>query len=352
MDGFGVRAEEAQPDCRLRLAGDSLAGSPFSGKLAGGTCARVMTGGLIPDGADAVVPVECTSGYEPQDDGCIEFRENTQVGANIRRRGSVRAAGDSLIEAGTRLAPAHLGILAQQGMVDAEVGVRPRVAVVPTGDEIVAIGATPGPGQVRNSNAHALVAQIAAAGGEPALLDILRDREGETEARLAAALREYDLVCTIGGVSMGTRDLVRPTFAALGGQTLVESVRIKPGKPTLFGTVELGGHRSTLLGLPGNPASSFTIFALFGVPWVLAFQGAARPRWVRARLAGAKLRANRRLQALPGRWVRTDGSCVIEAIEQRSSADLFCLGEADALFLVPENDLLVNGAIVDCVPLS
>lgn len=354
MDGFGVRHRDLKGDRkgggRLRLCGDSVAGQPLARPLGAGECARVMTGGLIPVGADTVVPVELTSGYTPLEDGCVEFRETPQEGANIRRTGSVRARGEVLIEPGTRISPSHVGVLAQQGVSRVSVGARPRVAVLPTGDEIVAIDADPGPGQVRDSNAWALLAQVGAAGGEGRLLPILRDREGDTTARLQEAFAAHDLVCTIGGVSMGTRDLLRQSFTDLGGRTIVASIRIKPGKPTLFGVA--GDCR--LLGLPGNPASSFTIFELLGAPWIRAFQGVPASRALvrrRARLSGA-VPPNWRLQALPGRLVTGDDGIEVAAIEQKTSADLFSLGDADVLFFVPAEQAAATGDFVEWVELS
>lgn len=355
MDGFAVRARDLAAAGALRLQGESLAGSPFSGRLAAGSCIRVMTGGLMPEGADAVVPVELSSGFEAREDGTVGFEGPAAAGDNVRPKGSVRAAGDRLLGPGTRIRPAQIGVLAQQGFCQVAVAKRPSVAVLPTGDEVVAIEETPAPGQVRNSNAHALVAQIAAAGGIPTLLPILRDREGDTLERMAEALAEHDLLCTIGGVSMGTRDLVRPAFAELGGKVLVEALRVKPGKPTLFGALEQSGHRACLLGLPGNPASSFTIFALLAVPWIRAFLGmpeAEIRKRQRASLWYSKVRANRRLQALPGRLrLRPDG-VVVEELRQKSSADLFSLGEADVLFFAPENQAPRDGDLIDWVALS
>ena len=226
--------------------------------------------------------------------------------------------------------------------------------MLPTGDEVIDVAAKPSPGQVRNSNAYALVAQLQAAGAVPTLLPVLRDKEDDVVRRIEEALCNYDLVCSIGGVSMGSKDFVRPAFDQLGGTTLVQSIAIKPGKPTLFGSFERNGHKSALLGLPGNPASSFSIFALLGVPWVLAFQGQAREALMtsgKANLWYSKVRANRRLQALPGRLRLSPEGTIVEQIEQKTSADLFSLADADALFLVKENDGPRDGDLVEWLAL-
>ncbi len=353
MDGFGVRAADVTPGGLLRLIGDSRAGVPFDGTVETGACARVMTGGLIPAGVDAVVPVEHTSGYEPSADGTIEFTRECPAGANIRPRGSVCDQGQLLIGAGSRLGSGDVGVLAHQGRGRVAVGGRPRVAVLPTGDEVVAIASDPGPGQVRNSNAWALVAQVQAAGGEANLLPILDDRVGDTRGALLEALRQHDLVCTIGGVSKGTHDFVRGGFADLGGRTIVESMRVKPGKPTLFGEAEVDGEASFLLGLPGNPASSFAIFELLGAPWVRAFQGAPAPA-PRQRgvldAGGHTMRANWREQVLPAR-IGANGGRVV-AIDQNSSADLFSLARATALFFLKPDTPGNDGDTVEWIALG
>ncbi len=359
MDGFAVRAGDlpsgaAPATGSLLLVGESLAGVPFEGQLGAGQCTRVMTGGLIPDGADSVVPVEKTSGYEPRPDGTVSFQEDVRVGDNIRPAGGVRKKGERLLQAGQRIRPATIGVLASQGFAEVPVGKRPRVAILPTGDEIVEVGATPAPGQVRNSNAHALYAQVIAAGAEATLLPLLRDEEGQSLKTLRTALDGFDLVCTIGGVSMGTKDLIRGAFDELGGETLVETIRIKPGKPTLFGRRAQGGRTSYLLGLPGNPASSFTLFALLGAAWIQGFQGGSLSDWRernKATLWYSKVRPNRRLQALPARLRLAPEGVTLLNLSQRTSADLFSLADADAFFLADENTGPRDGEIVDWVPL-
>ncbi|MCA8971668.1 MAG: molybdopterin molybdotransferase MoeA, partial [Planctomycetes bacterium] len=212
MDGFAVRSVDLVEPSSLRLVGDALAGRPYDGAVGPGECTRVMTGGLVPQGSDAVVPVEATSGYDALDGGRIEFSRGTAPGDNVRPRASVRKQGDVVLARGGVIRAPQIAVLAGQGHVRVQVARRPRVAILPTGDEVVPIDVVPTEGQVRNSNAHCLHAQVEAAGGEASLHAILRDREGDTLARLRDALETHDLVCTIGGVSMGTRDLVRGAF--------------------------------------------------------------------------------------------------------------------------------------------
>ncbi|PIE23148.1 MAG: hypothetical protein CSA62_08910 [Planctomycetota bacterium] len=354
MDGFALRTQDLATGAKLQLVGDAFAGQAYEGSLPPGSCVRVMTGGLIPEGADTVVPVEKSSGYEPLEGGVVRFDAEFGVGANIRKRACVRSAGQQLLESGTEIRPAVVGVLANQGLSRVQVAVQPRVAILPTGDEVVAIEEQPGPGQVRNSNAWALAAQVTACGGLPSMRPVLGDDEALTREQLAAALREHDLVLTIGGVSMGTKDLVRGAFEALGGECLVESVLIKPGKPSYFGRIVLEGRESFLLGLPGNPASSFTIFALLGEPFLRVFQGESRDLFEernRGRLHRSSLRKNRRLQALPGRLWQGPEATVVEALPEVNSADLFVLADADLLFLVPAGETLQDGESVEWLPL-
>ena len=355
MDGFAVRACDLVSPTSLRLVGEALAGAPFEGALQAGDCARVMTGGIIPTGADAVVPVEQSSGFEPALDGTVAFQVAAKPGDNVRLRASVRAEGDIVLQRGLRLDAAKIAVLAQQGCTELRVARRPRVAILPTGDEVVAIDEQPGRGQVRNSNAWCLEAQVTACGGEAFREDIVRDREGDSEERLRRALEGHDLVCTIGGVSMGTRDLVRGAFDRVGGRALVEATRIKPGKPTFFGSyTKRDGTTSYLLGLPGNPASSFTIFELFGAPWIRKAMGLPEDRWRPLRaatLVGAAVRANWRLQLVPARVTTRAGRVEVEALDQRSSADLFSLALGNALLFVPEGSALANGDLVSYLPL-
>jgi len=353
MDGFGVRAAELVDRKRLRLVGESLAGNPYGAVLAEGACVRVMTGGLIPEGVDAVIPVEKSSGYEPKEDGSVEFEIRPEPGANIRRRACVRSQGDLLLARGQRIEAGAIGVLAQQGISRVAVGRRPKVAVLPTGDEVIPIDQKPQPGQVRNSNAYALFAQDEAAGAEAELLPVLADDEDRCRAQMDEALSNFDVVCTIGGVSMGTRDLVRPSFLALGGSFEVESIRIKPGKPTCFGALDRSGRRSYLLGLPGNPASTFTIFALLGVPFVAAFQGARGFQETGfGRYVGPDLRANFREQVLPARIVAGETDVELHAAEFRNSADLFSLAKAEVFYRVPPDTKVKEGDRLSWLRLS
>lgn len=353
MDGFAVRLADlpAAAPFTLRLAGESLAGRPAAEALPAGSCMRVMTGGLVPEGADAVVPVEETSGFAPDAEGRVTFHRLPGRGAHIRPRGGLRRRGARLVTAGTRIGPAQLGILAARGRAEVPVGARPKVAVLPTGDEIVAVEERPAPGQVRDSNARTVAAQAEAWGADVVVLPPVGDEPEALRSALAEARAERDLVVTIGGVSMGTKDYVRRIFAELGGQLGVEAVRIKPGKPTAAGRFADG---PAFLGLPGNPASSLTIFALLGGPWLRLFQGESERRVLgprRAPIRFSKIRPKDRLQALPGRLQARGGDLAVAQLRQVDSSDLYCFDGADVLILVPEGTAPRDGDLVDWLPL-
>ena len=354
MDGFALRAEDLANTDLLQLAGESLAGHPSQKPLKKGTCQRVMTGGVMPEGADAVVPVEKTSGFTPDAQGMIRFETKPSVGANVRNRGEIRKKGDESLPQGTQLRAVHLAILAHEGWAQVPVARRPRVAILPTGDELIEVDEEPSLGQVRNCNSYALAGMARALGAEVVQLPVAKDAAGSLEERIAQALKEYDLVCTIGGVSMGTKDLVRPCFKKLGGEALIEAIRIKPGKPTFFGLLQEGGRTARLLGLPGNPGSALTIFALLGGPLLKRMQGVPEKECLKlskAALWFSKVRPNWRAQALPGRLrPRLDG-LVVEHLRQVNSADFYSFLNADALIVVREDKAPRDGDLVEWIPL-
>jgi molybdopterin molybdotransferase len=284
----------------------------------------------------------------------IRFEGKPSVGANVRLRGEIRKKGDESLPKGTQLRAVHLAILAHEGWAQIPVARRPRVAILPTGDEIIEVDQEPSLGQVRNCNSYALAGMARSLGAEAVRLPVAKDAAGSLEERIAQALDDFDLVCTIGGVSMGTKDLVRPCFKELGGEALIEAIQIKPGKPTFFGLLDKGGRRTRLLGLPGNPGSALTIFALLGAPLLKRMQGVPQEdclKVAKAALWFSKVRPNWRAQALPGRLrPRLDG-LVVEHLRQVNSADFYSFLDANALLLVGENQAPRDGDLVEWIPL-
>lgn len=332
MDGFAVRAGELglTTGTELPVVGESLAGRPFGNELGAGEAIRIMTGAVVPPGADAVVPVENTSGFQGDR---VELRAHVGAGDNVRPKGSEIGAGTRVLAAGRRIHAAEIGALAVLGHAEVEVAPRVTVAIVATGDEVVPVEQSPEPFQVRESSSWALAAQVEECGGEALRLGIAPDEPGPLRARLAEGLERADVLVTIGGVSKGTHDLVHGALAELGVQTVFHGIALKPGKPTFFGARD----GRFVFGLPGNPASSFTVFDLLVRPLLLRLAGGDPGEWTaEAPAGGAPWRTNRRWQAVPAR-LRTGAGGLLgaELLASRPSGDPFGLLGGDLYALVP-----------------
>ena len=227
MDGYAL---VAGPAAELPVVGESRAGHPAARALRPGEAMAISTGGQLPEGADAVVPIERAEAF----DGRVSVPD-TRPGANVRRAGEDVRAGEHVLAPGVVLGPAELGVLVSLGHDEVLCGPRPRVVVLVTGDELVPVGQPLGPGQIRDSNSLALGAQVTRAGGEVLLRRVVRDSLESTTAALADALERADVVCVSGGVSVGPHDHVKPALRSLGVEELFWGVRLKPGKPTWFG---------------------------------------------------------------------------------------------------------------------
>jgi molybdopterin molybdotransferase len=262
MDGYAVIAG---PAGELEVVDESSAGHPATRTLAGGQAIAISTGAQIPEGADAVVPVERV---QVQDGRVIV--PDTSAGANVRHAGDDVRSGEPVLRAGTLLGPGELAVAASLGHASLPCGGRPRVAVLVTGDELVEPGQPLGPGQIRNSNAIAMVAQAERAGSDVVTSAIVPDNLEATVAALSSALESADVVCISGGVSVGPHDHVKPALAELGVEENFWRVALKPGKPTWFGT----RGRQLVFGLPGNPVSAMVTFHLFARPALRALAGA------------------------------------------------------------------------------
>ncbi len=268
MDGFAVRgADVASPGAHLRLIGSAPAGTLLDRAVEPGSAAKIFTGSVVPDGADTVVKVEDTE----ERDGTVVVREAVKPGANVRLAGEDIESGAVVVAAGSVLGPADLGVLASVGRAAIAVHRRPRVAILSTGAELVEVDETPGPGQVVNSNAYALAAAVAGAGGEPRVLPIVRDRFEDIRDHLGEAARA-DVVLSTGGVSVGEFDFVKEALDALGVERRFWRVAQKPGKPLTFGT----RAGCLFFGLPGNPVSALVCFAVYVRPALRRLGGHAR----------------------------------------------------------------------------
>jgi molybdopterin molybdotransferase len=262
MDGFAL---VAGPGGELPVVGESRAGRPYEGVVEDGQAVRISTGAVVPEGADAVVPVE-----RVEVSGSSVRVPEVAAGANVREAGEDVRAGQVVLRAGAELGPPELAMLTALGNAVVACARRPRVAVLATGDELRGPGEPLGPGQIRNSNGVALAAQAKRAGGDVVLVDVVRDDHDATRSALAGALDAADVVCVSGGVSVGPHDHVKPALAELGVGELIWGVKLKPGKPFWFGTRE----GNWVFGLPGNPVSASVTFRLFAHPALRALQGA------------------------------------------------------------------------------
>ena len=327
MDGFAV---VAGPEAELPVVGESRAGHPAERALRPGEAMTISTGAAMPEGADAVVPVEQTEAGN----GAVRLPASA-AGAHVRRAGEDVRAGVRVIEAGTVIGPAEAGVLAALGRPEVRCGRRPRVALLVTGDELLEPGQPLGPGQIHDSNLYTMAAQAEQAGAVVVARDVVGDELGATRDALGRALAGADAVCVSGGVSVGPHDHVKPALLELGVEEVFWRVALKPGKPTWFGR----RGATVVFGLPGNPVSAMVTFHLFARPALRRLAGAAvAERRTTARTDAALPREPRREQVLRCFLsVRDDGWHVAPTKEQGSHVLTSMLG-AEALALVPAGD--------------
>jgi molybdopterin molybdotransferase len=329
MDGFAIRS--ADVPARLPVVARVAAGRPAPRALRAGEAAAIATGGVVPDGADAVVPVE----YVVEHDNSVEVRDAVEVGTNVRPRGGDVRAGDVVLDRGTRLGPAQIGALAAAGVAVVTCARRPRAAAVTTGTELRPPGEPLSLGQIYESNGPMLEAQLRTAGAEVERLPPVADDPDAHRRALERAL-EADLVVTSGGVSVGPHDLVRRVEAELGVEEVFWRVAVKPGKPISFGV-----RGATLVfGLPGNPVSSLVGFELFVRPAVAALQGVAEPRAVfeTGRLEVALRRNPARDELVRARRIAGAHGSTLRPLSGQESHMIVRAAAADALVLVPRGE--------------
>ncbi len=336
MDGYAVRTRDldGEPPYRLPVEGESRTGV-VPAALEPGTTMRIFTGAAIPSGADAVMMQENVA----RDGERAVLAARTRPGQNIRRRGDDLAAGAIALTRGTRLRPAHLALAAALDRAQVLVAKRPNVTVLSTGDELRRPGTDPIPGTIPESITVALRATSRRAGAVTHPSPFLRDERAATERAFAAALDASDVLVTVGGVSVGDHDLVRPSLEAVGVQLDFWRVAIKPGKPIAIGTFARPGRRDALvIGLPGNPASAMVTFALFGVPLLRALQGDARPfpAFARARMTRAHAHDAGRLEFARAVVSRAEAGLSVTTFGNQASGAVTTMAQADALVCIPE----------------
>ncbi len=349
MDGYAVRSgdlvrardEHDAETLALELVNESAAGHPADAALEPGTCVRIATGAVVPAGADAVVPQEDTQRISAGERTLIEFSSTAlaQVASGrwIRPIGSDVREAESLLAPGEQIGGGEASLLAGTGNFEVIVRRRPKVAILSSGDELVAIGKTPGRGQIVSTNAMLLAAQIREAGGEAWDLGVVADTHEAMREAIVRAADEADILVSSGGISVGDHDLVLPVLTELGLALHFHKLALRPGRPTTFGTLARADRASLpILALPGNPASTLVAFELLVRPLIRALLGLPRSRWTRPRrlveLAGAAEGDRRREH-----WVRAklDEAGRALPLEKQLSGALRSIAGFDALVRVP-----------------
>jgi molybdopterin molybdotransferase len=336
MDGYAVRAADlGGTDARLRLVGSALAGRPYAGQVGAGECVRIMTGAIVPAGADTIVIQEVVRAEADT----VVVPPGQQQGQNLRRAGEDLPAGRQALPAGKLLRPAELGLIASLGVAEVTVKRRLRVALFSTGDELVSVGTPPRPGEIYDSNRYTIHGMLSRLGCEVLDLGVVRDEPAALEAALRQAAAEADAIVTSGGVSVGEADFIRPLMAHLG-EVLFWKIAMKPGRPMAFGRIGADGASAFLFGLPGNPVAVMVTFYQFVREALLRMMG-VEPIAPLASLPATSLTP---LKKNPGRTefqravlFREGGQWLVRASGAQGSGVLRSMSEANC-FIVLEHE--------------
>jgi len=344
MDGYAVRAEDTGRGAALAVVGRVEAGALPARAVGRGEAMRIFTGAPLPEGADTVVPQEDVDAT----DGRVVLHGATEHAAYVRPRGEDVRVGDRVLEPGTVLSAAEIGLLATLGYGRVSVYRRPRVAILSTGNELADLGTEPGPGQIPNTNSYTLMAQVLEAGADPVNLGVARDQLEAIETRVRAA-RTADVLVSSAGVSVGELDLVRDALMRAGAELHLWKVSMRPGKPITFGSL---GPRP-VWGLPGNPVSAMVTFELFVRPALLKMTG-------RRRLQRPRIRA-RALEPVPNPGSRrgylrvqleaTGDGLGARLTGEQGSAILRSMVAADGLAVVPPDTVVPIGDQLEVIQL-
>jgi molybdopterin molybdotransferase len=335
MDGYAIAIASLEQDVITDLEdiGTAYAGAPFEGSCGPGQCVRIMTGALIPDGADAVIMQEQA---EQSDSGKVRIDAQHRVGENIRQAGEAVQQGETVIEAGARLSPADLGVLASLGLAQLQVKRKPVVAFFSTGDELVAVGEPLEPGKIHDSNRYSLHGMLSTMAVDIIDLGVVRDDPDSMREVLTRASTQADLIISTGGVSVGEADFIKPALEELG-TTEFWKIAIKPGRPLTFGQIDA----SIFMGLPGNPVAVMVTFSQFVVPAIHALAGANphRPALFRAR-------AQDKMRKKPGRYEFQRGIASMDENNewqvartgQQGSGILTSMSRANCFIVLPDDN--------------
>jgi molybdopterin molybdotransferase len=327
MDGYAVRAADAILGAKLAVTGYSPAGKPYGGRVGPGQAVRIFTGGVVPEGADAVVIQEDVDAK----DGSIVIKEAPKRGENVRGRGLDFHTGDILIAKGHRIGPRDVALLASADLAAVPVTRKPRIAIAATGDELSRPGEPRKPGGIVASSTYAVQAMVNNWGGEAIDLGIYSDRP-EDYARLPVATHDADLVVTLGGASVGDHDLVQSALTPHGFALDFWKIAMRPGKPLIFGRLK----QIPLIGLPGNPVSAMVCAILFLAPVIATMLGTPYKAPVSTARIAAPLKANgRRQDYIRAKLTREAGSLIAEPFQLQDSSMQRVFAEADALIVRP-----------------
>lgn len=349
MDGYAVRGDDLPQTGRVRLTvvGRALAGAPWDGELAPGQAVRIMTGAVMPAGADTVLMQEAVT----VGDDAIEIGTGHRCGENVRQAGEDTAAGDTVIAPGTRLLPAELGVLASLGIAEVRVRRRLRVAFFSTGDELKSLGEPLGPGQIYDSNRYTLHGMLSRLGVDLLDLGVIRDDRDAIRRAFHDAAEMADVVITSGGVSVGEADFVKQTLDELGRVDFWK-IAMKPGKPLAFGTV----GAAVFFGLPGNPVSVMATFYQFVQPALQKMMGmtAAPALSLRVPCAVALRKQPGRLEYQRGILQQdADGSLTVTTTGRQGSHVLSSMSRSNCFIILPaECAGVAAGELVEVQPFA
>src|SRR5215212_3865622 len=346
MDGYAVRAQDVkEAPVRLRITGESAAGRGWHHQLEEGQAVRIMTGAPVPAGADSVQQVELT--HELKDGTVVELLESVELGRSIVQRGAEIQAGEVVLRAGTTINAAMMAVLAAFGYAQLEVFRKPRVAVLATGSELVAVDQKPGQDQIRDSNNYSISAYSELAGAVVERMPLTGDETSLLKTQLAEAATRSDLIVTSGGVSMGVYDVTKAALKELDAELFFERVALRPGKPTVFARLPNG---TLVFGLPGNPVSvsvTFNLFARTALRVMQGAQGAAPFEETAVLLRPAKGAAERASYLPAALSTDTEGRLLAEPLKWGGSSDFVAFARATALVIVPAGaGTLQTGSVV------
>jgi molybdopterin molybdotransferase len=347
MDGYAVRAADlATLPAKLRLIGASVAGAGFKGRVGPGEAVRIFTGAPLPEGADAIVIQEEVA----EAASIATIKAASARGQHIRPRGQDFKQGEVLLTAGTRLGPRELMLSAAMNQAELPVRRKPKVAILATGDEVVPLGSELGPDEIVSSVPSGLAALVELYGGEPMSLGIAKDN-AESIVTLTQAGSAAEILLTIGGASVGERDLVAGALGAIGLQVDFWKIAMRPGRPMLYGRI---GHQR-VLGVPGNPVSALICAQVFLKPMLEKMLGATETdRPEPEAVLGAPLEANgerEHFMRATSEW-RQDGTRIVRPLPSQDSSLVAALARADCLIVRPPNvPALGPGARVRILPL-